>query len=195
MRLAVAAATNLTDQTGLRGTPVPRVEWQNRAKASRIVSGAWGELRFYAPAGLGIDETRYEMNEAETALVPTYCGLRTFNVQVLLQASSQEPTADAVGVLAGRLRTRIRRAEILAVLQAAGVSMIGVGPTLEVDYTDANGREVSASSTEMYFSCVESDTDEEYDAGWIDNLEADGTLEPSFDDDEIEVPIVHGEIT
>lgn len=184
VRLAIAEATQLEDVAGLRNTTTRRVEWRNRATASRMVSGAWAELRFYSPVAMGVDETRYSFETNPDRLVPNYGGPRQFNVQVLLQADNQEPDADAVGILAGRLRTRLRRREILDALLEAGVAFVRMGPSIEVDYTDINGREISASTTEMTFACAEIDVDESEDASWIAELEY--TLEVENGDADIE---------
>jgi hypothetical protein len=193
--LAVALALQLEDATDLAGDEGHRVEWESRSSAMRMVGSTFADLRFMSPNGAGAtDEIRYEMNVAETALVPTYGGPRMFNVQVLCSSDSQEPDADSVGLMGGRLRTRMRRPNVLALLQDAGVALVSIGPTFDVSYSNQEGRDFSASSTEVRFACVESDTDATDDAGWIAALEAEGTLESDFEGNDIVVDVVEGTI-
>lgn len=195
MRLAIAKAIVLEDATDLAGDTGRLVEWENRSTASRMTGTTTADLRFLSPSGIGMDETRYDLNVAETQLVPTYGGQRLFSVQVLCQSDSQEPDADSVGLMGGRLRTRMRRADVLALLQAGGVAFVGVSPTFDISFQNQEGRMMSASSTEIRFACIETDTDATDDAGWIANLESEGTLSTAFDATDIVVDVVHGTIT
>ena len=193
--MAVAKAIVLEDVTDLAGDPGHRVEWESRSSAQRMVGSTFADLRFSSPNGSGAtDEIRYEMNVGLTALVPTYGGPRMFNVQVLCGSDSQEPDADSVGLMGGRLRTRMRRPDVLALLRAEGVALVSIGPTFDVSFTNQEGRDMSASSTEIRFACVESDTDATDDAGWIAALESEGTFESNFEGDDIVIDVVEGTI-
>lgn len=194
-RLALAKALLLEDVVGLDAVVQRRVEWENRATAERVVGDTWCDLRFGVPSGIGTDEVRYCMSPDNLRLVPTYGGLRRFTVQVLLSSYSQEPDADAVGFLAGRMRTRLRRNDVLDVLREGSVALIRIHPTINVDYQNQEARMVSASSTDIVFSCFESDTDPDEDVGWIDAVGLQGTLATGHDEVDIVEDIEIGTIT
>jgi hypothetical protein len=193
VRLAIAKAMRLDDETDQLGNEYRHVEWENRASAQRMVESTFVDLRFSGPTAIGTDEIRYDYDSENDINVAEYGGFRIFGVQVLAQSDSQEPDADAVGVMAGRLRTRIRRPDVLEILQAAGVAFVRADPSFDVSYENAEGRAMSASSTDLTFSTVEYDRDEEEDSGYVSNAELDGTI--SNGDTDIEIPVIVGEIT
>jgi hypothetical protein len=182
-RLAIAAALDLDDYTGADGAVggIHKVEWANKQKAVRYLNNdsAWADLRMGAIVAQGTDEIRYEYVAGATAAlsrnVPTYAGRRLFSVQVLIGVESQEDAEEAVGTLAGRLRTRLRRVEILAILQDAGVALRSIGPTVDADYRNRDGHWVSASITEIFLARTEQDTDEDNAGDFI--TETSGTSE------------------
>lgn len=181
VRDAIAGALELPDYTGGRGTPVSRVEWENRSShQSYQRAGAWASLRLGNVVAKGHDETRYEVitgaTPALTRKVPTVGGYRLFTVTVRIGNDSQEPADSAVSTLAGKLRTRIRRADIRAILQAGNVAIVRIEPTIEADYLDADGRMVSQSFTDIRFATTEQDTDSDSDGDFIATAAGEGTL-------------------
>lgn len=186
VRLAVAAALDLEDYTGADGVTngIHKVEWTNKKKAVRYLlnDSAWVNLQFNQPVAQGRDEKRLEVTvgatPALTNVVPTYGGRRLFSVQVQIGSESQEDGEDAVAYLSGKLRTRLRRSEILGVMQAAQVALRTVGPSLSADYKNRDGHWVSNSITELFLATVESDTDPlDTSEGWINEMESEGTYD------------------
>ena len=176
VRLAIAAALRLDDQIDQLGESDHQVEWENRARNASMAGSTLADLRFSAPVALGTDEIRYCYNENADRLVPQYGGFRVFGVQVLCQSDSQEPDADSVGLMGGLLRTRLRRLEILGILHAAGVALVRIAPTFDTSYTNQEGRAMSASSTDITFSCVEFDQDPTEDVGYVESIDVEGTF-------------------
>lgn len=188
VRLAIAKALKLEDETDQLGGDLHVVEWENRAGDARMVGATFADLRFSGPVAIGTDEIRYSYDCLYDRLTPEYGGFRVFGVQVLCQSDSQEPDEDAVGVMGGRLRTRLRRLEILDILKAAGVSLIRISPSIDVSYTNQEGRAMSASSTDLSFGCLEVDRDEDESVPYIECVSADGVIRQETKED-IEFPI------
>jgi hypothetical protein len=182
VRTAVATALQLEDFTGADAlTPVRVTEWANRNTSHRWVDGPWADLTLGVVQVRHTDEIRYEdFTNADPELatyVPTTGGQRRFTVTVQVCTHSQEPGEASAGEIAGRLRTRMRRLDVLRTLQTAGVALMGIGATFDGDFPDHNNRMVSCSITELWFGCVESDTDEsEESTAWIGHVAAEGTL-------------------
>lgn len=197
VRLSVAAALRLEDYTGADGVAgsVHKVEWVNKQQAVRYLENdsAWVDLQLNSPVAQGTDEIRYEfvegLNAAASRLIPTYCGRRLFSVSVMIGVLSQEDDEEAVGTLGGLLRTRLRRAEILGILQAAGVALRSIGPTIPADYQNEDGHWVSNSVTEIFLACTESDTDPDEAGDFISSTDdcvgtlTDGVNETTLDAD------------
>jgi len=193
VRTAIAAAAGVIDTTGADdGATTQHTAWANQRQANRFLAEAaprWIDLTASGVRGVGQDEVRYDVVEGLTpdltTVTPSYCGYRVFNVTVHVGGASQDDTEDAF-YLAGRIRTRIRRADVLAVLQAAGVALVDVGPSLEVDYRDINGRMQSAAFVELRFAFTEYDTDTVDASGHVASTsDAVGTLTEGFDGDDI----------
>lgn len=165
VRDAVALALELADFTGSDGlTSVPRVEWENRSSASRWCEGAWADLQLGSVVPRHTDEFRYDYvagdTPEESSISETTGGPRVANITVRIGAPEQDPAAAAPGFLAGKLRTRMRRQDVLDILHAAGVSLISIGSTLNADYADNNSRMWSGSFTDLRFGVTETDTTE-----------------------------------
>ena len=180
VRLTIASAVNLTDAVGVDASTVKLVAWENQVDAQRWAPAAWCDLRLTGVNGSGTDEIRWTYTAGATPALstnlPTYCGYRTFSVWVKLCIDSQSPTEEAVTTLSGLLRTRLRRTDILAIAQAAGVALVRIGPTFEADYRDADGRMVSSSTTEIRFACVEQDVDSTSTGDFVNAVvDAEGT--------------------
>lgn len=181
VRLAVAAALSLPDETGSDGVVggVHVVEWVNKRSANRFMSTSV-DLQLNNPVAQGRDETRYELIEgatvADNKLIPTYGGRRIFSVMVQISAESQEDGEEAVGQLAGQLRTRLKRPEILGILQDDLVALRSIGPSIPADYRNRDGHWLSASVTELFLACTESDTDDDNAGDYIASAEGTGDL-------------------
>ena len=190
VRLAIAEAIGQPDRLGADGVNyVRQVEWENRASASRDTGTGqpWVNLRLGAVREVHRSETIrtfVDTGDVETSTQSTtVCGTREFVVTVEIGVENQEPGAEAVGFLADRLRTRLRRADVLEDLQAANVAHIGTDGTTNADFMDMDGRMCSRSVTDIRFRTVSSDT--QTDGGWIAG--ASGAGEGDIDQISIDV--------
>lgn len=189
VRDAIAKAVQLEDFVGADDTnECHPTEWLHNLGSNRVVSvdNGWCDIELGTVTTRNLDETREtftpdpdEPDDPELATnVPTVGGQREFNITVRVCRHSQEPGEEAVGFKGGKLRTRMRRADVLAILKAAGVAFVWAGSTFNGDYLDANRRWVSCSVTDMRFRCVETDTDDSEGSGdWVRSMEAEGTME------------------
>jgi hypothetical protein len=159
VRLAVANATGLTDTEVNAGFPIKRVEWANHATAGAFKSGPLAFLTLKSVRGQGVDEVRQEYDSDTDQNVTTQSGIRLFTVSVSIQNDSQRPGEETVGALAGVLRTRLRRASVMRVLQNAGIATLQILPTVNADYRDSDGRWSSSSVTDLALSAAENDLD------------------------------------
>lgn len=182
VRAAVALAARMPDVSTPYGATNRRVEWQNRHTAQRYDDGTpWGDLVLMGVEARGQDETRYDfdagINPAASRLVPTWSGYRIFTVSVRIGVDDQDPGAEAVGFLAGRFRTRLRRPDVLALIQAEDVALVDIGGTVQADYED-QGRVVSLAITEVRFATIETDTDADDSTGdYVATVQGDGDPE------------------
>jgi hypothetical protein len=99
---------------------------------------------------------------------------------------SQEGGSESVGAIASRLRTRLRRPEVRAILAAEGIALVRLFDTVEADF-EADNRAVSYAVTDIRFAITELDTDEP-DAGSEDiitRVVAEG--EPDLDGVDLDV--------
>jgi len=159
IRLAVARCLRLPDVLAADGSQTHVVEWFNRRTAHRWVDGPWADLELGAIVARGQDESRHVGEDpADGTQLMSYGGYRLLTVTVAINSFSQEPGEDAVAELASRLRTRLRRPDVLAILQAEDVALVAVEGTLAADYED-DGRIISASFTDLRLATVELDTD------------------------------------
>ena len=196
IRVAVGMTLSLPDFAGADGNPVAAVAWANQREAQRwAVDGKWADLTAVSVRGKGWDETRTEtiagVTPALDVIRPTYAGYRLVNVTVHIGGASQEDAEDAF-FLGGKLRTRLRRPDVLAVLQAGGAAVVDIGGSLDVDYRDQNGRMQSCALVELRFAFVESDTDTtEASSEFVNELsDALGTVTGSGVDHTLDVSVV-----
>jgi len=184
VRLAIATAAGLTDTTGADdGATTQLTAWANKRTANRFLEPAprWIDLKASAVRAIGQDEVRYDTvtgaTPALTTVTPAYCGYRVFSVMAHVGGASQEDTEDAF-FLAGKIRLRLRRLDVLAVLQAAGVALVDIGQSLEVDYRNINGRMKSAALIELTFAFTEYEVDASSLGDYVATLsDLDGTIE------------------
>ena len=181
VRTAVAKALQLEDVLGAdEVTYVKRTDWADRASSHRFVGEeGWADLQLGVVVARGLDETRYEyVANADPALaesIPSTGGQREFTVTVRMCRHSQEFGEETMGTAGGNLRTRLRRQDVLRILNGSGVALVIVGPTINGSYPDHNGRVVSCAVTDVRFRCVEVDTDDSEGASaWIATAEGTG---------------------
>lgn len=178
IRLALASALRLPDVLGSTGRYKHVVEWENRRTAHRVVRDAWADLRLTSVAPVGTDEIRYSLVDSPLPSLatyrPCYVGWRIATVGVLVASTSQEHSDAAPSELAGRLRTRLRRPDILAVLQAEKVGLATVGPTVIADYLDGEQRWVSAAIVDVRFVLAVADEDPTDPGDFIASVEGQG---------------------
>lgn len=181
IRDAIALAVRAPDYLGGDGvTYIHVTEWRNKRDAARWApSGPVVDLTLSSVVGKGTDETRYETfgsgDPEDIKEVPVYNGYRLLSVQVEVDSDSQEDDADAPGFYTGALRTRLRRDDVLAILQAGGVALVSVGPTFEADFLNQSGRMQSRAITEVRFATTEEDTDGADGSGdWVATAAGEG---------------------
>ncbi len=181
VRLAVASCLSLPDYLGADGlTTIHQVEWENKRSANRMVGSIWTDLSLTSVQVHGQDEARRvdvtvgSMPEVATS----YGGNRLMSVTVRICSDSQEDADEAVGELAERLRLRFRQPASQAILQPAGVALVGFGSTFEADYRDQNGRIVSCAIIELRLSSVALYTDLGTVGEYVESVEgeAEGDL-------------------
>lgn len=161
------------------------VQWQGRREAARWTGGVWCDLRLGTVIPVGRDETRRFYNEDDDALRPTYGGQRSFTVMVIVASDDQEDE-DAVGTAGSRLRTRIRREEVKAILAAVDVSLAEILSTSNFDFQD-DGVQYSQSMTELQFNTTEEDEDTTGTGDWIREVEGSGDSPGDLEDVTIHV--------
>jgi hypothetical protein len=153
--------------------PANEVAWENERSASRANGHVWVDLRLGSVVAAAQDETRYEYEESTDRLLATYGGARRFTVMVIIATDDQED-AEAVGELAGRLRTRIVRPDILEPLLAVNVGFVEVAAALNADYAE-DGRMVSAAMLELRWETTEADEPDEDSSGdWVKLVDMEG---------------------
>jgi hypothetical protein len=158
IRVAVRDAIGLSD-TNASGRASSAVLWSKTREAGGFRPAVRVDLILRSPVGLGRDETRHEYDADTDENTATQCGLRMLNVSIRIQSYDHTGATEAVGTLAGRLRTRLYRESILVALAAADVALHEIRPTVEQDYTE-DDREVSLAIVDVVFSAPENDVDD-----------------------------------
>jgi hypothetical protein len=183
IRQAIALAARAEDYMGADAITAVRVtDWEGQPTASRWgqAAGPTVDLRMGEVIGLHQDERRVEFISGATPalsyLKPTYTGTRLFTVRVSVDSDSQLDDADAVGPYTGALRTRMRRDDVAAILQAAGVAIVTIGNTINADFLNEDGRQQSRAVTDIRFGTTESDTDADPTGDYIQNVAGQGEL-------------------
>lgn len=175
LKLNTASPVLLGDGTYDRGN---QVEWENKREASRSTNDYWADLRLGSVVALGRDEKRREFVDGGTpalsGLRTVYGGQRIFSVMVIVGSDNQDADKAAIGQLGSMVRTRLRREEILEILQNADISINQILMTLNVDYED-DGIMYSQSMTEVRFNTSEDDGwDEDPNTGYIAEVHGEG---------------------
>jgi hypothetical protein len=170
------------------------VAFENERLGARMVGGVWVDLRIGNVRSIGQDETRRDFVDGVTVpdsgLTVRRGGPRDFTLTVMI-GSDDQLDAGAVGHLAGLLRTRIRRSDVLEILAGADIGLARVLNTINNDYLDADGRMVSFSMTEIRLHTIEEDVDTFVDGdtvggdGYVATVLGDG--EPDIEDIELDV--------
>ncbi len=180
-------AVELADGT-FKNTKLEAVQWENEPAASRGTQDVWVDLRLGSVVPISQDEVRYDFDADTDRLLPTYGGHRRFSVTVIIGTDSQVDY-EAVGDIASRLRTRLRRPDVLAGLWEADIGFSYFGQTINADYMD-EGRMYSQSITELFFETNEVDEPEEDDTGdYVAAVEGLGYAEYETGDEHRAVPI------
>lgn len=158
--IASALQLNTTTATQLANgsfAHTNEVEWENHRTGFRMTGSVWVDLRLGAVVVVDDDEVRrntYGDTTVEgTRLLNTYGGRRRFTVTVMVSTDNQEQR-DAVGTISAKLRTRIWREDIQAILEAERIGTIRVLSTVNADYA-GDGVMYSSAITDIQFSTVE----------------------------------------
>lgn len=175
VRTAVIAASGFADRAGLLAdTTIREVDWVRRGLApARWTSTGRVDLRLKDVQHIGDAETRREYDAENDGLIVHEGSLIDFEVSVTVTARSQEPGAEGVGWLSGRIRTGIGSPRVLDILRLGGVALRDVGRTQEMDVRDVNGAWQSVGITSYLFGTTDVWTDTELEA-YI--LTVNGTL-------------------
>lgn len=156
------------------------IQWENERGDSRITNGIWCDLRLGSVVSIGEDEIRRSYDSGTDRLLPTYGGPRRFSVMVIVASDDQEST-EAIGEVAGRLRTRLMREELLQQLMDCDLGFTKLGATMNIDYQD-DGRMYSQSMTEVWFETNEQDEPTSSDSGdYVKEVHGGGTLATGHD--------------
>lgn len=150
VRIAITAALDL---------PTSAVQWAGTAESGYFRASPQVDLRLRFPTAIGTDYTTFEYDHITGKTYTVTNGQRRFTVSVSIESESQSENFEAVGHFAARFRSRLRRPEILAILQAAGVALITIESTQDTD-TTVNSRQMSVSLTDVVFAAAEYDKEE-----------------------------------
>lgn len=154
IRQAISLAMKLPDRATIGARRAHRtVVWYGEETADRWTQGEPSvELRLLSVAPRGQVESR------TVAGLVAFGRLEHMTVGVAVDVDCQTPGRSAPGQIAGRLRTRLQRDDVRALLEAADVALVSVGNTTEIDYED-DGRLISAARTDIVFSHAAWDED------------------------------------
>ncbi len=197
VRDAVALALEMPDFTGADGTTsIRRVEWSERESAMRWGDSSWADLTLGAVRATGRGETRVvdfaeEATPADSSIAVERSNYSVFTVSVRVGNGNQDPGSESVGALGGKLRIRLGRDDVKEILQTGGVAIVGVEASIKADFVEPGSRRIwSSSLTDIIFSCVE--TDEEDEVAYVDRVDSDpNTPAPVLerpDETQIELP-------
>jgi hypothetical protein len=168
IRRAVALATDI---------PLASVYWDGQVAEGVYHKGARCELSLKTFEGTGQDERR----AATTGGVRTiaYVGNRRLVISVRVEVDNQILGANAWLYL-GRLRSRLQRPAVRAILKAQKVAVTDYLPGITRDAT-IQQRRVSIGIVDLVMHAAEIDVDPTYSYGWIET--ASGTAPNETDND------------
>jgi hypothetical protein len=156
--LAVSAATGIVPES---------IAWVNTSDAGTWQAFPYVEIKLRSVRRLGDDSEVYSVSE--DALVTTMVGPREAIVEVRITSDNQDE-AEAVGVVAERLRTRIQRASVLEILSNSGIGLGSLRPSVEADFRGESGRMLSVSVTEVALNLIQVDVDETASADFVEHV-------------------------
>jgi hypothetical protein len=111
-------------------------------KEARWRSAAHVRLRLLSATRKGRDERRYAPEGSDDIRERVY-GVRVLRIQVTCEAQDQDLVASAWD-LAERVSTGMHEADVVAVLDTAGIGLASITAPTGVDYMDAHRRTRSA---------------------------------------------------
>ncbi len=168
--LAALLRSLLADVSGVA------VQWENEPR--KMVLGPNVILSWVSGGGVGVDETRWDDNEAaapDPNMVPSLVGWRRLVLQVAPETTANQKPATHARTVAEKLRTRLRRESAQAALEAANVGLASVGDVTTADYT-ADQRQVSRCVFELVLNASSFETVADDAVSSIERVEANSTL-------------------
>jgi len=129
--------------------------------ARPFVDGPIGLIHVTGCASRGVDETRIVEAPGLPSgeeLLPSQTGNRIVTVQFRAEHIEQCDTGNARNAVE-RARTRIRRPSSRAALLAASLSVVTIGPMVDLTY-DFDGRRRSAAAADFVFNAIVDERDE-----------------------------------
>lgn len=138
-------------------TETRQVAWHGEPRAQVWASHPHVTLELLTVRALGVDEDRLHYDPVTGRNEVEHAGPRLIEVRVRIETDDQI-AAEAIGSLAARLRARMRSGygRSYAALQAAGLGVAEIAPTVSADFTQ-DGRRWSASITDLTLCAAESD--------------------------------------
>lgn len=189
MKLDRPTATVLADGT-LENTAAEAVQWLGERGYHRMTRDIWADMRVVSIVETSQGETRYEpvlgATPGDTFLYPHYYVDLQVNVDVLV-SSDDQTDADAVGMAASRLRTRLRRPDIQKILADGEWGLVSISGTEVADYAE-DGRLTSSAVVSLTLNTFDVDAPElegpyAEDGPWIGAAEIDGVVSEGVDGD------------
>lgn len=126
-------------------------------------------LRVTNVASAGEDERRYtqETVDGDVVLTESMVGLRKFTLQVRVDSYDHDPDCDNwCWSMTERIRTRLRRSSSVATLEAACLSLLDVGPSIDASFV-FDQHAVNAALFDCTFYAAFTDSDP-VPQGWIE---------------------------
>jgi hypothetical protein len=180
IKSAIATALALPDV----GAYQPIV-WEDSSASSTWHAPAQARVRLklHEPTQVGQDGLYHTYDSDADTLLPVVAGDRTFFVSVKIRSHSQVPggASEPVGVVAGKLRSRLQWPRVRALLDAAGVSVRTVRPTINASEPE-DGRQVAMAIVDVVFNAVENDTDEGAEGGYFTKVALGGKAATDLSD-------------
>lgn len=180
IKSAVATALDLPDV----GTYQPIV-WEDTSASSAWHAPAQARVRLklHEPDEIGTDGLYWEYDADEDKLLPVVAGPRTFFVSVKIRAHTQAPgsASEPVGVVAGKLRSRLKWPRVQAILDAAGLGLQIIRPTINASEPQ-DGRQVAMAIVDVVFNAVENDTDTAAEGGYFQKVALGGATDTDLED-------------
>lgn len=151
----------------MTGVSPSLVVWRGSLAEKSIVVGTKIVLTANSVRSVGVEENLYEEveNPNSNALESTLVGQRVFTLS--FQVETQNQPEGTARVLIDRIRIRLRRPSINAILSRASLAVAEELGTTHNDYL-ASGREVSIATMDVLMNANDVDRDDSIGAGdWI----------------------------